>query len=43
MKDLYDFETSSALKGYEETYEVPPIEYCVNCCNFSCDCEKMIP
>jgi hypothetical protein len=39
MKDLYDAETS-VVKEYDE---LPCIEYCETCCNFSCECDKMVP
>jgi len=39
MKDLYDVETS-LLK---EDDELPNIEYCENCSDFSCECDKMVP
>ena len=39
MKDLYDLETS--LPTYDD--ELPCIEYCETCCDFSCECDKMVP
>jgi hypothetical protein len=38
MKDLYDLEASLQKKD-----ELPCIEYCETCCNFSCECDKMVP
>jgi len=38
MKDLYDVETSVPTD-----YGLPCIEYCDTCCDFSCECDKMVP
>ncbi len=38
MKDLYDLETS--LPTYHD--EIPIIEYCETCYDFSCECDKMV-
>lgn len=37
MKKLYDDETSLLKED-----ELPIIEYCETCCDFSCECDKMI-
>ena len=42
MKDLYDLETS-VVKQDEAQDELSCIDYCETCCNFLCDCDKMIP
>jgi len=39
MKELYETETSLS----KEDDELPNIEYCDDCCNFSCECYKMVP
>jgi hypothetical protein len=39
MKDLYDVETSVV----KEDDQLPYIEYCETCCDFSCECDKMVP
>jgi hypothetical protein len=38
MKKLYDDETSLLKED-----ELPIIEYCETCCDFSCECDKMFP
>ena len=42
MKDLYDVETSVEKKD-EPKEELPYIDYCETCCDFSCHCDKLIP
>ena len=39
MKELYETETSVV----KEDDELPNIEYCDSCCNFMCECDKMVP
>jgi hypothetical protein len=41
MKNLYDLETS-VIKEDVPKDELPPIEYCETCCDFSCECDKMV-
>jgi len=43
MKDLYDVETSVVKEDVAKDDELPCIEYCETCCNFSCECDKMVP
>jgi hypothetical protein len=40
MKELYDLETSLSTYDHDE---LPCIEYCETCCDFSCKCDKMVP
>jgi hypothetical protein len=43
MKDLYDVETSVVKEDVAKDDELPCIEYCETCCDFSCECDKMVP
>jgi hypothetical protein len=43
MKHLYDVETSALKENDDAQDELPCIDYCEICCNFLCDCDKMVP